>query len=509
MSNISEKLAAALEKLKQLQDEGRSAIRARDLTRGQREILQSNNFIQPVIKGWYISSRPDDRAGDTTPWYAAFWDFCADYANERFGQDWCLSPERSLQIHVGNRTVPKQLIIRTPKGGNKPKQLIHGTSIFDLRRSLPDAEVTTTSGQLKIYRLPNALIKAAAAFYTQFPTDARAALLGISNASVLLPELLDKGHSTIAGRLCGAFRNIGRDSIANEIKKAMEAVGHDISEVDPFEEKIAVSHHDKIASPREARLRLMWQTMRADIDNVLPNTDGINCDPSEYLRQVDETSVDDAYHSLSIEGYRVTPELIEQVKSGAWNPDDSEADRKNYDALAASGYLNSFKAVKKSLARVLGGENAGIVARQDHGDWFRELFAPLVKAGAQSAGSLAGYRSGRVFIRGSRHYPASGAEVPDLMATFFDLLEQEDNPASRIVLGHFVFVFIHPYSDGNGRTARFLMNLMLASAGYPWTVIRVQDRENYMLALEAASVDGNIKPFADFLGRTIRHQMES
>ena len=69
----------------------------------------------------------------------------------------------------------------------------------------------------------------------------------------------------------------------------------------------------------------------------------------------------------------------------------------------------------------------------------------------------------------------------------------------RAVLGHFVFVFIHPYSDGNGRIGRFLMNLMLASGGYSWTVIRVERRREYMAALEKAAVQGEIGDFAKFV----------
>lgn len=53
--------------------------------------------------------------------------------------------------------------------------------------------------------------------------------------------------------------------------------------------------------------------------------------------------------------------------------------------------------------------------------------------------------------------------------------------------------------DGNGRIGRFLMNAMLASGGYPWTVITVGRRIEYMAALEEASVNNNIKPFAAFL----------
>ena len=508
MPNPMEKLAQALESLKRLQEAGRSAIRARDLKRTEREILLKNGFIQMVMKGWYIPSRPDERPGDTTPWYSAFWDFCADYANDRFGDEWCLSPEQSILLHVGNRTVPKQLIIRTPKGGNKPIALVHGTSIFNFRGSIPGPTAIVSQDRLNIYDLPNALIDATATFYSRNPTDARAALAAIPDASTLLPKLLDGGHSTIAGRLCGAMRNIGREEVADEIKKTMKSVGYEVPETDPFEEKIEWNNSQRTDSPRAARLRLMWQTMREEIVGKFPQAPKKITTPEKYLQQVEEAYVRDAYHSLSIEGYQVSPELIEKVRSGEWNPESSEEDRKHRDALAARGYYQAFEAVKKSLVRVLNGDNAGKVANQDLSDWYRELFIPLVNAGIQSVGSLAGYRNGRVLIKGSRHIPASGDAVPDLMPVFFEMLELEDDPGARVVLAHFAFVYIHPFSDGNGRTARFLMNLMLASGGYPWTIIPVGERVEYMQALESASVEQNIIPFTEFLGRIIQSQMD-
>jgi Fic family protein len=85
------------------------------------------------------------------------------------------------------------------------------------------------------------------------------------------------------------------------------------------------------------------------------------------------------------------------------------------------------------------------------------------------------------------------------MPAFFDLLREEEDPAARVVLGHFAFVYIHPYMDGNGRLGRFLMNLMCAAGGYPWIVVPVQARAAYMAALEEASVRQNIAPFTDFL----------
>ena len=83
-----------------------------------------------------------------------------------------------------------------------------------------------------------------------------------------------------------------------------------------------------------------------------------------------------------------------------------------------------------------------------------------------------------------------------MMAALFDLLEKEPEPSVRAVLGHWLFGYIHPYPDGDGRMARFLMNVALASGGYPWTVIRVEDRDEYLHALDRASISLNIAPFA-------------
>jgi Fic family protein len=102
------------------------------------------------------------------------------------------------------------------------------------------------------------------------------------------------------------------------------------------------------------------------------------------------------------------------------------------------------------------------------------------------------------------HVPLNREAVRDAMPAFFDLLREETEPAVRVVLGHFVFVYIHPYTDGNGRVGRFLMNAMMASGGYPWTVVPVGDRNTYVNALEKASVGEDIAPLADFLAGLVR-----
>ena len=217
------------------------------------------------------------------------------------------------------------------------------------------------------------------------------------------------------------------------------------------------------------------------------------------MKQLDEAYVADAYNSLSIEGYKVSSELIERVRSGDWNPDSNNGDMSHRDAMAARGYWLSFQRVRQCIEHILAGDSAGHVAQNDHATWYRELFAPSVTAGILEPEELAGYRNGAVYIRHSMHTPPNPEAVRDLMPAYFELLQQEEEPAVSVVLGHFMFVYIHPYLDGNGRIGRFLMNVMLSSGGYPWTVIPVDCRDDYMAALEAASVGGNIKPFSRFL----------
>lgn len=507
MASPSEKLAASLQTLKTLQDRGTAAIRSASLSRTHRERLLKNGFLREVMKGWYVPASPDD-PGDSTAWYASFWEFCAGYLNERFGDRWCLSPEQSLFLHAGNWTVPVQLLVRTPKGGNKPVSLPHGTSLFDMRAALPEAAYRQELDSLRVFSLPAALVSAGAGVFGGNPAEARAALTMVRDGSDVIAILLDGGHSTIAGRLAGAFRNIGRAGIADEILKGMDAAGYAVRESDPFEQPAPFAMPARECSPYVTRVRLMWRAMRDSVIEAFPAAPKAAIDADTYMKRVEEVYVTDAYHSLSIEGYRVNAGLIERVRSGAWNPDGNEDDREHRDALAARGYFDAFQAVKNSVVKVLAGENAGQRAERDHTEWYRRLFSPSIAAGLLKPGDLAGYRGGQVYIRKSMHVPPNRDAVRNLMPALFELLMNEPDAAVRVVLGHFMFVYIHPYMDGNGRMGRFLMNVILASGGYPWTVIPVERRDDYMHALEAASVDQNIIPFAQFLGGLVTDNLE-
>jgi fido (protein-threonine AMPylation protein) len=504
----NEKLAASLRALEELQKAGRRVFRSRELTRVHRERLLRSGFVQEAMKGWLISSSPGVRDGDSTPWYASFWEFCARYCQERFGDQWHLSPDQSLLRYAENSVIPVQVIIYAPSGKNNVVKLLFGTSLYDLKQQeMPPAADMTVREGLRLFSPAAALVKVSEGFFTRYPIESQVALACMTDPSDVLRRLLDGGHSVVAGRLVGAFRKIGRGDFADEIIAAMKAANYSVRETDPFARQRTFGAIRPATTPIAGRIQSMWQTLREPVIAAFPNAPGLPKNRKKYLKFVDEIYKSDAYHSLSIEGYRVTPELIDRVRRGDWNPDEHDADGQNRDALAARGYWQAFQAVKVSVSSIIGGANSGSLVRSAHRDWYRELFEPCVTAGLLRPGALAGYRNDAVYLRTSRYVPPRWEAVRDAMPALFDLMEQEPEPGVRAVLGHWLFGYIHPYPDGNGRMARFMMNAMLASGGYPWTVIRVEHRQAYLTALDHASIDMDIKPFARFIAERVRWQL--
>jgi Fic/DOC family len=436
-----------------------------------------------------------------------YWQFLAEYLKELKGTNWCLSPEQSLHLHAGNWTVPKQLAVRSITARNNKIDLLYETALLDMRVSALKLPETVVKEKIRIYALPAALCACGPRFFTQHPVDARTALLLIHDSSEILQPLLAGGHTTVAGRLAGAFRNIGQTRIADDIIKTMHAADYLAREVDPFEIKEPALEYTRKQFPIVNRIKIMWQQMREPIIRHFPSPPGLPTDKKAYLKCIEAGYINDAYHSLSIEGYRVSRELIERVRRGQWDPNTMHSDQERINAMAARGYWQAYQDVRESFEKIIKGKSAGVVVAHDHADWYRELFAPSVSAGLLEPRDLAGYRNGPVYIRQSRHIPLRHDAIRDALETFFELLQNEVEPSVRVVLGHFMFVYIHPYSDGNGRMGRFLMNAMLASAGYPWTVVPFDKRDAYLSSLEEASVTQDMLPFLTFIAGLVEDAM--
>lgn len=102
-------------------------------------------------------------------------------------------------------------------------------------------------------------------------------------------------------------------------------------------------------------------------------------------------------------------------------------------------------------------------------------------------------------ILGSNVVFPNPAKVPDLMAAFGAWLETSSPSADAAFEAHLRLVSIHPFSDGNGRTARLLMNLILLRAGYPPVAVRPEDRLAYLDAIEKSQLSAAADAYARFM----------
>lgn len=501
MATIQEKQAESMAVLKAYQDaHGENLVihGADTLGRIHTERLVDSGYLKMVIKGWYIPCYPGSE-GDSTVWYVSYWHFIVAYLNNKFGEDWCLSAEQSLRFYSGCSVVPNQLIVRSPAGANNDCPLLFGTSVLDIKASLPSSIEKEPRYGLHLYPLANALLVVAPDYYRHYPLEARTCLASLRDVTTVVAVALDGGYTSRAGRVAGALRSIGRDEMADQLLSMMRQVGHTVSEENPFEEDVRLERFE--ISPYAYRLRLMWMKMRPVVMSALEAA-GIHPaqqDAASVLSMMDATYIKDSYNSLSIEGYKITEGLLEKVRSGNWDPQNDEEDKERKNALAARGYYQAYQLLKQSVTSAFEGEDPAKMYVKNHQNWHFQLFEPCTRAGIIKASDLVGYRAHQVYIRDSMHVPLNPDAVLDAMTALSTLMQEEQDAFVRAVLGHFFFVYIHPYMDGNGRTARFTMNSQLVTGGYPWVVVPLEKRDEYMAALEEASVREEIGPFVHFI----------
>lgn len=120
------------------------------------------------------------------------------------------------------------------------------------------------------------------------------------------------------------------------------------------------------------------------------------------------------------------------------------------------------------------------------------------------------YRDGNVLIGGSDHKPPSGfkvkSEMRELIRWFDELKLESRHPVELAALLHHKLVYVHPFWDGNGRTARLVMNLIIMSYGYPLGVILKNDRKRYYRVLSQAD-QGHYKPLCEFVAQAVLRSM--
>lgn len=191
-----------------------------------------------------------------------------------------------------------------------------------------------------------------------------------------------------------------------------------------------------------------------------------------------------AYTSNAIEGNTLTRKetemaIEERITFGA---------KPINDYLEAINHAKAFEFIQTSAAKAVKIDENYIL--QIH---------KIILSGIDD-GNAGFYRSVRVRISGSQTILPNPLKVPDLMKEFSAwLLQKEDDMLLKAIEAHYRLVTIHPFIDGNGRTARLLLNSMLLESGYAPIIIRPIDRKRYLSALETYQTRENSEPYYKFM----------
>lgn len=211
----------------------------------------------------------------------------------------------------------------------------------------------------------------------------------------------------------------------------------------------------------------------------------------------DQFTVEMTYHSNAIEGNRLTlKETLLVLREGM------TVKGKNFqEHLEAKNHEEAMR----FLFEMVDSKKRLTLSHQ----LIRQLHQLVVKdTEASSAGS---YRTTDVQIMGSKHRPNPGYQVQSQMTDFLkwmSLNEKKYHPVEFAAVLHHRFVAIHPFEDGNGRTGRLLMNLLLMRKGYPIAIILKTDRTKYYNALDEAD-RGKLTPIARLTAQAVEKSLNT
>jgi hypothetical protein len=476
-------------------------VKSTDLSETDHALLKDSGWLFPIHAGYSLLTSEDARNGDTVHAHLAFGKFLSAYLPERM-ESYVLSPLTSLEYAVRGK-LPSTVIVEN----DKSNQTITGlpgdycivfrktTAVDRMEKGVPIGPET-----IKILPTEEALACLTKPEVESHPDIIIASLAG-ADPMTLSEALVRKKNQSAGSVLISLLSGLGRETVARRVRDAMENAGL----------KVASSERKDTPMKPKAKeqsisyfIRGKWHTFS---EALRPKASGLKFTPQDIhnlTNKAQDDKVQDAYHSLSIEKYTVSEELISAIANGKWDP---EAQKHAIDAMAAKGYLDAFNFVTREAVRdaalwkseklpiedsieILSGLIIGIK---------RRLFTPMAEAGLISASDIESYRNHPVFIRGSNHIPMNYMKVADAMQGLVTATAEEENPYIRAALAHFFLGFIHPFGDGNGRTSRFVMNYLRLVAGLPWLIVPVERRSEYLSGMEQLSMQDYPVPFFEFL----------
>lgn len=476
----------------------RYVVRSSDFNdQRQRDFLKKEGYAYRVAGSYWILKRAEDKIEEVFP--LLYWQIVRELLTVHEGS---LKSTSALSLLTGDQAVQQNLLVRTKEKSNRKITLPLDFSITLRHDPLFDSRIVHKVAVAGI-EIPVDVPERVLADISKLDfKDIRSFIAGTEFDERLLEAVYARNPRPIVfKRLVSLAKRAGRADLIASIEKIIEAHTHyKVGRKETVDADQLVRQPKVLRPPWVLRQEEQFNEFATVLEKGLKSKiSRIKKRPlKELIVQAREHKKYDTYHSTTLEGYQITPEEVDALLSGIASKEESEKDYadKLRNRMAIVGYSAAFDFI---LERVQSDFEKPQIDEKFIKDSYYNLFKPSVDAGIVDILSLTAYRNIPAYIRGTTYMPPSWEKLHDLMPSFTNLVSEIKNPTTKAILAHYFFVAIHPYIDGNGRTARLLMNYALLTSGYSWVTIRADQRAEYFGALNKASVDGDILPFGEFI----------
>lgn len=479
--------------LKDKIDEGRIVFEKSELDSAIYNYLKSKTFIVDLYGNYFFIKQ--DNITELEAFELCYWKIVIQFLNLRFADPddknptWYLVGKYPYDFLVEKILIPdisEQITVQTKHKSNTKIKLFHDHTIVAVQdRTLDEKTIVRFDifGDYMNILKQEFLIASSTKTQYQLYEENIVAYLKNSNFDHEYLEDYFKRHNApvYLARFIGALKQVGEQIQALKFEELFRSLNYKKGIENPFSREYKFK---KTSKPSYVtRYRLSMQNAKKYLKTLdLPRRLSSRVDNLT----IDKLSTDDAYHSLTIEGYEVTKQILMNLQAGT----TVDTDLKNKSA--AKGFLKVLEFIKQIITVDFD------FNRELTEEIWKQLWSPSINSGLFRH-ELSIYRNHMVSIRGSQSVPPGHEKIFYLLDLFYEELEEIENGFERAIFLHFFYVWIHPHSDGNGRISRFLMNLSLICDNYRWLTIPNYERQKYFKSLEKSQVEDDISYFADYI----------
>ena len=459
-----------------------------DIDTGIISYLYSQKFIGEINKQYIFLKHGDEL--ESTVLKANFWLIVVEFLNIAFPEGWCCTGAYAYKLLLEDFSINlKQISISTQAKSNRIIKLTEDFEIYaSYDKNFTEKPLIKKALLLKpvfLLRPEYLIIHATLSDYKNYKNELISFIRDSDRDEEYILDYFKKQRSDVLlARLIGALRALGDFTIRLELEELYKIYKVTVPVKNPFEDYLL-----PLSLERPAYINRFEISLLKAIKYLQAIKKPVKLKKKLTAKDIDGVSIEDTYHSLTIEGYTVTQSLIRFLET---HEPSHKYEATLKDQLAAKGFMNTLDYIKKlndakftiseTLARKL----------------FEELWKPSLNAKVIDIERDV-YRKHLVSIKGSMYVPPNYEKIPFLLNELFKYTKDLDNGFLLGVFLHYFYVSIHPHLDGNGRISRFLMNIAFINDSYNWLTIKSERRNDYFKALERSQLEDDISYFTEFI----------